>query len=164
IASAFMIPSPSPQPSPQGEGERGFLERHVAVTVVRQRDGGGIVAQALQWRRFPQCATLSAPGRALMHRLSLSILPDRLAICRLPPESAIPAPPAGGSLWSVTRTADELSSVLPEAARLPDWQAETGWRAFRVDGTLDFGLTGIMASLTTPLAGAGVSLFTVSTW
>ena len=99
-----------------------------------------------------------------MHRLSLSILPDRLAICRLPPESAVPAPPAGGGLWSVTRTADELSVVLSEAARLPDWQAETGWRAFRVDGTLDFGLTGIMASLATPLAGASVSLFALSTW
>jgi len=99
-----------------------------------------------------------------MHRLSLSILPGRLAICRLPPESAIPAPPAGGGLWAVTRTADELSLVLPESARHPDWQAETGWRTFRVDGTLDFGLTGVMASLADPLAAAGVSLFAISTY
>ncbi len=99
-----------------------------------------------------------------MDRLSLSILPDRLAICRLPPESAIPAPPAGGGLWSVTRTADELSVVLPEAESQPDWKTEAGWRALRVDGTLDFALTGILASLATPLAGAGVSLFALSTW
>jgi hypothetical protein len=99
-----------------------------------------------------------------MHRLSLSILPDRLAICRLPPESAFPEPPAGGGLWSVTRTADELSLVLPEPARHPDWKAETGWRTFRVDGKLDFGLTGVLASLTDPLAAAGVSLFAISTY
>ena len=99
-----------------------------------------------------------------MHRLSLSVLPDRLAICRLPPESAIPEPPAGGGLWSVSRTADELSLVLPESARHPDWRAETGWRTFRVDGTLDFGLTGVMASLADPLAAAGVSLFAISTY
>jgi hypothetical protein len=99
-----------------------------------------------------------------MHPLSLSVLPDRLAICRLPPDSAIPGPPAGGGLWSVTRTADELSLVLPEAARHPDWQAETGWRAFRVDGTLDFSLTGVMASLADPLAAATVSLFVISTY
>jgi uncharacterized protein len=99
-----------------------------------------------------------------MHRLSLSVLPDRLAICRLPPESALPEPPAGGGLWSVTRTADELSLVLPESARRPDWQAETGWRSFVVDGTLDFSLTGVMASLATPLAEAGVSLFAISTY
>jgi len=99
-----------------------------------------------------------------MHQLSLSVLPDRLAVCRLAPESAIPAPPAGGGLWSVTRTADELSVVLPESARQPEWKAETGWRALRVDGTLDFDLTGIVASLATPLAGAGLSVFIVSTY
>src|SRR5262245_53634988 len=99
-----------------------------------------------------------------MHRLSLSVLPDRLAVCRLPPESALPAPPAGAGLWSVTRTADELSLVLPESACHPDWQAETGWRTFRVDGTLDFSLTGVLASLATPLAAAGVSLFAISTY
>jgi hypothetical protein len=98
-----------------------------------------------------------------MHRLSLSVLSDRLAICRLPPDSAIPEPPADG-LWSVTRTADELSVVLPEAARHPEWKAETGWRALRVDGTLDFALTGILSALAAPLAAAGVSLFAVSTF
>lgn len=99
-----------------------------------------------------------------MVRLSLSVLPDRLAICRLAPDSSIPVPPAGGGLWSVSRTADELSVVLPESARHPDWKAETGWRTFRVDGTLDFGLTGVMASLANPLAAAGVSLFAISTY
>lgn len=64
----------------------------------------------------------------------------------------------------MTRTADELSLVLPEAARHPDWQAETGWRAFRVDGTLDFSLTGVLASLADPLAAAAVSLFAISTY
>lgn len=99
-----------------------------------------------------------------MHRLSLSLLPDRLAICRLPPDTPIPAPPAGAGLWSVTRTEDELSVILPDEARHSDWQAETGWRALRVDGTLDFSLTGIMASLADPLAAAGVSLFAISTY
>ena len=99
-----------------------------------------------------------------MHRLSLSVLPDRLAVCRLPPGSSMPEPPAGPGLWSLTRTADELSLVLPEEARRPEWQAETGWRALRVDGTLDFALTGILASLATPLATAGVSLFAISTF
>jgi uncharacterized protein len=99
-----------------------------------------------------------------MHWLSLSVMPGRLAICRLPPGSVMPEPPAGPGLWSVTRTADELSLVLPEEARRPEWQAETGWRALRVDGTLDLALTGILAALATPLAEAGVSLFAVSTF
>jgi hypothetical protein len=99
-----------------------------------------------------------------MHRLSLTLLPDRLAICRLPPDAALPTPPAGGGLWSVTRTADELSIVLPEAAIRPEWKAETAWRVLRVDGTLDFALTGILADLATPLAAADVPIFVISTW
>lgn len=99
-----------------------------------------------------------------MHRLSLSVMPGRLAVCRLPPGSVMPGPPAGSGFWSATRTADEISLVLPEEERRPEWQAETGWRALRVDGTLDFALTGILASLATPLAAAGVSLFAISTF
>ena len=105
-----------------------------------------------------------------MHGISLLVLSDRLAICRLSPESPIPEPPASGGLWSVTRTADELSVVLPESALRPEWKdredfkAETGWRALRVEGTLDFALTGILAALATPLAAAGVSLFAVCTY
>lgn len=104
-----------------------------------------------------------------MHPLTLLVLPDRLAVCRLPPDAPLPALPADG-LWSITRTADELSVILPEAA-LPQqgsepagWKAEPGWRALRVEGTLDFSLTGILASIAEPLAESGVPLFALSTY
>lgn len=41
---------------------------------------------------------------------------------------------------------------------------EDGWRALRVSGQLDFSLTGILASLLTPLAQAAVPVFAVSTF
>lgn len=101
-----------------------------------------------------------------MHRLTLLLLPDRLAVCRLPADAPLPALPADG-LWSVTRTSEELSVVLPEAA-LPQesdgWKVEAGWRILRVEGTLDFSLTGILASIAEPLAESGVSLFALSTY
>lgn len=101
-----------------------------------------------------------------MHQLTLLLLPDRLAVCRLPPDAPLPALPADG-LWSVTRTSEELSVVLPEAA-LPEesggWKVEAGWRVLRVEGTLDFSLTGILASIAEPLAESGVSLFALSTY
>lgn len=52
-----------------------------------------------------------------------------------------------------------LEGEEPKGAR-----AESGWRAFRVAGTLDFALTGVLAALATPLAAAGVSIFAVSTF
>ncbi|HSN87420.1 MAG TPA: ACT domain-containing protein [Thermoanaerobaculia bacterium] len=98
-----------------------------------------------------------------MKSLTLALLPDRLAVCRLPPEAPLPTE-TGGSLWSVTRTRAELSLVLAEDAVRDGWKAERGWRCLEVKGPLDFSLTGILASLATPLAEAGVSLFAVSTY
>jgi uncharacterized protein len=67
----------------------------------------------------------------------------------------------GGSLRG---TSDELSLVCPVADAPPDATIEPGWRALRVDGPLDFGLTGILASLATPLAAAGIPIFAISTY
>jgi len=108
---------------------------------------------------------MSAPH---MHNVALSVLPERLAVCRFAPDAALPpwatAAPAASSLWSLTRTPDELSLVTSEAALPPGTTAERGWRAFQVAGPLDFGLTGILASLTAPLAAAGIPLFALSTF
>jgi hypothetical protein len=71
---------------------------------------------------------------------------------------------ASHDLWSVTRTGEETSVVLPEAAALPAWRAERGWRCLKVQGPLDFNLTGVLASLVTPLAEAGISVFALSTY
>ncbi|HJX27758.1 MAG TPA: ACT domain-containing protein [Thermoanaerobaculia bacterium] len=100
-----------------------------------------------------------------MHPLTLLVLPDRLAVCRLPPDAPFPALPPDG-FWSVTRTSEELSVILPEAAvpRETEWKIEPGWRILRVEGTLDFSLTGILASIAEPLAESGVPLFALSTY
>jgi len=42
--------------------------------------------------------------------------------------------------------------------------AERGWRALEVAGPLDLTMTGVMANLAGALAGAGVSLFAVSSY
>ena len=96
--------------------------------------------------------------------LSLSILPQRLAICRLFPDEPIPEFLAHSQFWSVTRTRDELSVILPEEIVPADWKAETGWRCLKVLGPLDFGLTSILASIAVPLSHAGISIFALSTY
>ncbi len=99
-----------------------------------------------------------------MKNLSLSVLPQRFAICQLDPEYAIPDWLSQHSFWSVTRTDEELSIVLPEESVPPGWEAEKGWRCLKVLGPLDFSLTGILASLSAPLAEAGISIFAISTY
>ena len=43
-------------------------------------------------------------------------------------------------------------------------QAERGWSLLQVRGPLDFSLVGVLASLALPLAQAGVSIFSISTY
>jgi hypothetical protein len=96
--------------------------------------------------------------------LTLSLLSDTLAVCRLPADAPVPAWAWTGEPASVTRTRDELS-VVCRAQAVPDGvRAETGWRCLKVQGPLDFGLTGILAALTASLAAAGIPVFALSTF
>jgi uncharacterized protein len=65
---------------------------------------------------------------------------------------------------SVTRTDEETSIVCASSCVPQGVRAESGWRAIRIDGTLDFALTGILLSLLQPLAAARVPVFTLSTF
>lgn len=98
--------------------------------------------------------------------MELDVHPTRLAVCRLDPSEPAPAwvEDAAGPLVSVTRTAEELSVVVPEEAVPEQVRAEPGWRALSVRGPLDFSLTGVLASLAGPLAEAGIPIFVVSTY
>jgi uncharacterized protein len=96
--------------------------------------------------------------------LTLSVLPETLAVCRLGPDAALPAWAGAGDFRAVTRTATELSIVCRDASVPAAVTANRGWRAIAVDGTLDFALTGVLAALASPLAAAGVSIFAISTY
>ncbi len=96
--------------------------------------------------------------------LTLSLLKGRFAVCRLAPGDEVPAWANGGGFTSVTRARDELSVVCAEGAVPDGTRCERGWRAFQVEGPLDFGLTGVLASVLVPLAEAEVSIFAVSTF
>jgi hypothetical protein len=96
-------------------------------------------------------------------QLSISILPPLLAVCRLPPDAALP-PWVRGPFHSVTRTSDELSIVCEDEAVPPDVRAERGWRALKVNGPIPFELTGVAAALVAPLAEARISVFLLATF
>lgn len=98
-----------------------------------------------------------------MPQLTLELLPDRFAVCRLAPEVAIPDNLEAGGLFSVTRTASELSLVCRESQGLPG-EVEGGWRCLGVVGPLAFTQIGVLVSLAQPLAEVGISIFVLSTF
>jgi len=69
-----------------------------------------------------------------------------------------------GAFVSVTRTPTELSVVSAFDAVPAGTVHEGPWRMLVVRGPLDFALTGVMASLASPLAAAAISIFTIATY
>jgi uncharacterized protein len=98
------------------------------------------------------------------NQLTLSILPETLAICRFGLDEPVPDWAFWGEFFSLTRTRDELSIVCNQADIPEDMKCERDWRCLKVEGTLDFALTGILASLASPLADAKISIFALSTF
>jgi hypothetical protein len=93
----------------------------------------------------------------------LTVLPDRYAICRLEPKADVPHWALKGDFVSLSRTPDEVSIVCLEANVPAGIACELAWRIFRCEGPLDLSLPGIMASLSEPLADAGVPIFPIAT-
>jgi uncharacterized protein len=96
--------------------------------------------------------------------MKLSILPGTFIICRLSPQETIPSWLDQDSFWAVTHSNDELSIVCDQRTVPSDLNGERGWKVIQVEGPLDFSLTGVLASLATPLAGAKISIFAISTF
>ena len=63
------------------------------------------------------------------------------------------------------QTDEELSLVCPTTL-VPDNTTERsdGWKAFRIEGVLDFSLIGILSSISTCLADNAIGIFAISTF
>ncbi len=99
-----------------------------------------------------------------MTSLTLSILPDTFAVGQLGARAQLPSWVTNGDFVSFTRTSDELSIVCRQSDVPNGIRCERDWRCLKVEGPLDFALTGILASLATSLANAGISIFAMSTF
>ena len=96
--------------------------------------------------------------------LILSVLPGTFAICRMEAGSETPEWVHASSFLSVTRTSEELSVVCDQDLVPEGVKAARDWAAFKVEGPLDFSLTGIVASIATVLAAQQIPIFVISTF
>lgn len=98
------------------------------------------------------------------HRLTLRLLPDSFAICKLEPDAVLPAWMPRRGLTASIRTADELCIYCTDGAVPKDVRAERGWRALQLAGPFDFSEFGVIASVAGPLAEAGISISVLATY
>ena len=97
-------------------------------------------------------------------QLTLIVVDGVFAVCRLEPDAPMPPWATAGNFFSITRTTEELSIVCRQDAAPEGINCERGWRCLRVAGAMPFSVVGVVASLTAPLAEAGISVFAVSTF
>lgn len=65
---------------------------------------------------------------------------------------------------SLTQTDDELSLVVDASCVPPDVQANMGWSVMKLDGPIDFSMTGNIHALTGPAARERIGVFVISTF
>jgi hypothetical protein len=96
--------------------------------------------------------------------LPLVVQPEQLWMHRVDPDAST-FDWLAAATWSATmRTRDELT-VVCDVADVAAATATTGpYRAFKVDAVLDHDVIGILAGIAGPLAEAGISIFSVSTF
>ena len=94
--------------------------------------------------------------------IELYRLPYELTVCKAASMADIDL---DAGFFFVARTDEELSLVCrTEDAPLNAVAREDGWRGFRVGGTLDFSLVGILSGLCGVLAENKIAVFAVSTY
>src|SRR6187402_2052170 len=72
--------------------------------------------------------------------------------------------PQALSLTLLVQPAELAVVRLPPDAHVPPWAFSPVPGALRIAGSIDFALTGVLASVLAPLGDAGISIFAVSTF
>ena len=92
----------------------------------------------------------------------LHVLSEEFSICKLKDYSQIDR----DQPFVFTGSTDEEKSLVCPTRLVPSdiLERSDGWRVFRIKGTLDFSLVGILARISSILAEGGIEIFAVSTY
>ena len=94
--------------------------------------------------------------------MELKIIEHKLSVCKVSGVSDIDL---AADFYFVGKTDEELSLVC-RTEDVPEntLEREDGWRAFRIQGVLDFSLIGILSKISGILAEHEIGIFAVSTY
>lgn len=93
--------------------------------------------------------------------MTLEMLKEIYAVCKLKQKDDVDF---GGQFTSLTISEHEISLVC-EQSRIPnECIAEKGYKAFRIAGTLEFSMVGVLSRLSKILADENISIIAVSTY
>ncbi len=94
--------------------------------------------------------------------MNIKSIPHKFSVCKVSDLSEVRL---GDEFCFIGKTDEELSLVcLTESVPENTTHRDDGWRAFRIEGELDFSLIGILAKISAALAENKIGLFAVSTY
>lgn len=94
--------------------------------------------------------------------MKLKKLPYTLTVCKLETVEQIDL---NAGFYFIGKTDEEISLVCrTECTPARTLEREDGWRGFRIEGTLDFSLIGILSPIAAILAENKIGIFAVSTY
>lgn len=94
--------------------------------------------------------------------MNLKVIDIEFSVCKVEDYSQVDL---NEELVFAGHTDEELSLVCPTSL-VPDNTTECndGWKAFRIEGVLDFSLVGILSRISTCLADNSIGIFAISTF
>ena len=94
--------------------------------------------------------------------MQLKLIDIEFSICKVEDYSGIDL----NQEYVFTGSTDEEKSLVCPVSLVPSHtiEHEDGWRAFRIEGVLDFSLIGILAKISTCLAESKIGIFAISTF
>lgn len=94
--------------------------------------------------------------------IKFEVLDSDFTICKMEDLSSLNC---SGKFFFIGKTDEELS-VVCDTSHVPDGirDRDDGWNAFRISGTLDFSLTGILSAISSVLAAHNIGIFAISTY
>ena len=94
--------------------------------------------------------------------MEITVLPQLFTVCQVRDFGQIDL----SAPFVFTATTDQECSLVCPVEQAPEETLlrEDGWRAFRIEGILDFSLIGILAGISSVLAAAGIGIFVISTF
>ena len=94
--------------------------------------------------------------------MELQIIDKLLTVCKI---SDIESADLSSDIYFIGKTDEEISLVcITDSVPSETLEREDGWRAFRIKGTLDFSLVGILSKISKILADNDIGIFAVSTY
>ena len=94
--------------------------------------------------------------------MELQKLDYDLTVCKV---ASIASIDFQAEFFFIGKTSEEISLVCPTGGTPQHTiEREDGWKGFRVHGTLDFSLVGVLSELSKVLAENGIGIFAVSTY